>query len=227
MARTSIGSTSKTGPAWWLIGAATMGAMTLGGAVFLLAAFADPTGPVAGVAPLAATTEMRAASLLNHADPGPVDIQLAQAAARRALTIAPTHAAAWLDLAYIDRLRHGKLTPAGVAALQRSYDFEPLGPDVSPWRIRFAHEHWSEIGPELRREAIKETESLWTAAGGAETLSAMPARISDGPGRMALTLTVARLAAMRRPAAERAPSPAAAPASAAVTVPASSAPAAR
>jgi hypothetical protein len=211
--RTSIGASKKAGPAWWLIGAAAMGAVALGGAAFLLAAFADPTGPVAGVAPLAATTEMRAASILNRADPAPADVRLAEAAARRALSIAPTHAAAWLDLAYIDRLRHGRLTAAGVAALQRSYDFEPLGPDVSPWRIRFTHEHWTEIGPELRRQAIKETESLWTAAGGAETLSAMPARITDGPGRMALTLTVARLAAMRRPASEPV-SPAASPAAA-------------
>ena len=202
MARTSIGASKKPGPAWWLIGAAAMGAVALGGVAFLLAAFADPTGPVAGVAPLAATTEMRAASILNRADPSPADVRLDAAAARRALSIAPTHAAAWLDLAYIDRLRHGRLTSAGVAALQRSYDFEPLGPDVSPWRIRFTHDHWTEIGPELRRQAIKETESLWTAAGGAETLSAMPARITDGPGRMALTLTVARLAAMRRPTAE-------------------------
>jgi hypothetical protein len=213
VARTSIGAAKKTGPAWWLIGAATMGAVALGGAAFLLTAFIDPTGPVAGAAPLAAAAEMRAASILNRADPSPADVRLAEAAARRALAIAPTHAAAWLDLAYIDRLRHGRLTPAGVAALQRSYDFEPLGPDVSPWRIRFTHEHWTEVGPELRRQAIKETESLWTAAGGAETLSAMPARITDGPGRMALTLTVARLAAMRRPVAEPvAAAPAAPPA---------------
>jgi hypothetical protein len=179
----------------WIIAVVALGLVALAGAGLGLGAYADPGGPVAGVAPLAAVDEARAAQLLNQPQPNAAQITRAEAAARSALRKAPTHAAAWLELAYADALRHGRLTPAGLVALRRSYDFEPLGPEVSPWRIRFVSEHWTEVGPELRRESIKETEALWTAAGGREVLTALPQKIVNTSGRLSLALTVARLTA--------------------------------
>jgi hypothetical protein len=194
-ARPSASARPAQRPGLWLAATAALSVLALAGAGLGLAAYADPGGGVASVAPLAAVDEARAAQLLNQPQPGAAQIRRAEAAARSALRKAPTHAAAWLELAYADALRHGRLTPAGLVALRRSYDFEPLGPEVSPWRIRFVAEHWTEVGPELRRESIKETEALWTAAGGREVLTALPQKISNTSGRLSLTLTVARLTA--------------------------------
>ena len=54
------------------------------------------------------------------------------------------------------------MTPAGVAALQRSYDLVAYDPDEASWRIAFALQHWADVPPELKAEVKAEAMAVGT-----------------------------------------------------------------
>jgi hypothetical protein len=165
-----------------------LAALTATGAALCILAFSGPGGPVAGFLPLAPVDEVRAERLLDAGGHDPRRLKEADAAAMRALHQAPTHAAAWLDLAFSDAARHGGLTDAGRTDLQNSYVFEPLGPDVSAWRIRFAFEHWDALGPELRHETLYEVQTLWPI--GQNEIRKQLQAVRNPSGRLAAGLLV-------------------------------------
>jgi hypothetical protein len=138
--------------------AGAMAGCTASGACWCILAFQDPDGVVAGAAPLAPTEELRAARLLGA---GPTQVAAGEAAAHRALQQGPTRAASWLDIAYADVQRHGSLTNVGRQALQRSYTFEPLGPDVTKWRVRFTLNHWDELTASGHSDVLNEIRTRW------------------------------------------------------------------
>lgn len=114
------------------------------------------------------------------------DWNRASEASLEAIAQAPTNAAAWARLAYIDWSRSGRLTPAGAEHLQRSYSMAPLGPDLTSWRLRFAYENWADLPPELRQSATQELRTLtryrgWVAK---EVVS----EIRDPVGRFAASM---------------------------------------
>jgi hypothetical protein len=159
----------------------------------ILWAMADPDSPAQSMLRLASVEESRAGDILEQKPVTPKRLDAAEAAARRALAQAPTHAMAWLQLAYIDRQRHGRLTPAGLQALQRSYDFEPYGPDVTEWRVLFAFDHWGQLTPELRRQVLREVEARWSVPDNRQHMREWPQAIANPSGRVAALLTLKNL----------------------------------
>lgn len=171
---------------------------------WLIWAAADADGLASQVTPSDFSQERKATDLLGGALT-PARLAAAEGAANAALRIAPTHAGAWIDLAFVDSVRNGgRLSAVGLKALQKSYDFEPLGPDVSPWRLKFDFEHWDQLTPELRTAAIDEAAAAWISADGegAQALVAMPDTVLNPAGRIAATLVMASVAAPK-PAAPK------------------------
>jgi hypothetical protein len=167
------------------------GGTALGAAVCVIA-LSDPDGPVAGAAGLAPSQEVKSQRLLTPARLTPVGLALGEAAARAALRQGPTRATAWLDLAYAETRKAGALSTAARDALRRSYVFEPLGPDNTGWRVRFAFEHWDELTPDLRDSALAEVRAQWPS-GEHNVVAGALAGIQNPAGRLAATVLTAQL----------------------------------
>lgn len=88
------------------------------------------------------------------------DLARAATLSRKAIALNPYDSSAWLRLASIDVLEHGRLTEAGVASIRRSYDLVAFDPYVASWRIRFALEHWQDVPADLRAEVRAEAMAL-------------------------------------------------------------------
>jgi hypothetical protein len=160
-----------------------LGLLTLTGSSFLAMGIAAPDSPFGAWSPLAWVHDARAAGRMDTARPGPADLNSAEAESWAALSHAPVDDVAWLDLASIDRLRHGRLTARGLLWLQRSYDVAPFGPDTSRWRVRFALDNWDSLTPELREEVAGEFKAEWSHA--QADLQAMGAGLQSRNGRLA------------------------------------------
>ena len=89
------------------------------------------------------------------------NLDRAAARSRQALAVAPYENSARLRLVYIETLRHGRLTPAGVQLLVQSYDLLPLDPNVAAWRIGFSLEHWQSLTPDARRAVYEEARAFY------------------------------------------------------------------
>lgn len=127
--------------------------LTLGGALAGLAALTPASTPVPS--PMVVTLgQSRAADLALRASPP--DLEAAILASQLALSQAPYDTSSRLRLAYIDSL-DGKLSPAGVAHLERSYELLPLDQYVAVWRVGFALNHWGDLTPDLRKKVEAET----------------------------------------------------------------------
>lgn len=99
---------------------------------------------------------MQAERLLAQADPQGISAAAQRKAALAVLAARPGVADGWLRLAYADRLQHGRLTDAGVHALEMSYLIEPFAYRRSPWRLAFALDNWTGIGAQARKDALEE-----------------------------------------------------------------------
>ena len=85
-----------------------------------------------------------------------------EAAAARLLKADPASARSWALASYMDWLEHGRhLTPAGVAALDRSYTMSPFDHYAGPWRINFALENWDVLRRDQRGMVMAETNWLF------------------------------------------------------------------
>jgi hypothetical protein len=116
------------------------------------------------------------------------DLDAASADTWAALSQAPMTASAWSRLAYIDQVRSGRLTTEGRQYLERSYAVAPLGPDITPWRVRFAYENWQYMTPDLRQSAIAELRILTRYRGW--VAKDLPAEIQNPTGRFAAGMTI-------------------------------------
>ena len=144
--------------------------------------------------PITETHQARAASALNVLRPATPLWDAAAQQTREELRIAPMRTAPWMRLAYIDAQRHGgHLTPAGVAAIQHGYDFAPYSNDVGVWRLAFVYDHWDEVTPEIRREALDETAVLWRVRARYGERGRFPEVISNDAGRLAVVLAIANI----------------------------------
>tara|TARA_R110000850_G_scaffold190848_1_gene316920 strand:+ start:217 stop:771 length:555 start_codon:yes stop_codon:yes gene_type:complete len=121
-------------------------------------------------------------------------VQEALQANRLVLTSAPMTASAWLRIPYLQSRAGAPLNSASLVALENSYAVSPFGPDVTNWRLRFVFEHWSEVSPSLRRQAIAELKVLLTNRG---TRAFDSVEIQDPAGRLAARLTASGVEAQR------------------------------
>ena len=92
--------------------------------------------------------------------PSVAELDWAAAKSRQALAVAPYENGPRLRLAYIETLRHGRLTPEGVQLFAQSYDLVPLDPNVAAWRIGFGLEHWASLTPDARRAVYEEAKAF-------------------------------------------------------------------
>lgn len=138
--------------------AATAATLSLGGLVVL------NTGATVGAPPFAIGLSQghdEAAYRRLLGMPSAADLNWASSKARQALAVAPYENGPRLRLAYIETLRHGRLTPAGVQLFTQSYDLLPLDPNVAAWRIGFGLENWESLTPEARRAVYEEARAFY------------------------------------------------------------------
>ena len=174
------------------LGTATLiGAVSTVCSIGAAAAASTLSSQVPVVSGLAIVTEPRAARSAEHDDD-----QLAFLANRLVLSSAPMTASAWLRIPYLQSRTGLPLDAASLSALEKSYAVAPFGPDVTGWRLRFIFEHWSEVTPSLRGQAIAELNVLLADRG---NRAFEPAEIHHPAGRLAATLTKERVVASRAP----------------------------
>lgn len=163
--------------------AAAAGVLALGGGGWLAAAHSWPTAAAFRSAPLPVVTEARA---FEVATTSPPDLAEVRRRSEATLALRPGDSVAWARLAWVAR-QEGDLRRMR-AMLGRTYDVAPHGPEVTPWRLRFAFGAWGDLTPELRRQAIAElrvARRAWPAA-----VQKADPDIRDPAGRLAWTLTV-------------------------------------
>jgi hypothetical protein len=151
-------------------------------------------GPVRLLA-IGAGYDRRANALAASAEASPHDRAIAEELSQAAIGQFPYDIQAWLRLAYLDALQPGGLSPAGLAALQRSYDLVAVDPEMGVWRVHFALEHSQALTPALRRTVHQEADALWKNPQRRQALIQMVPTISNAAGRLSLALWLNRLSA--------------------------------
>jgi hypothetical protein len=113
-------------------------------------------------------------------------------AARRLAEADPANPESWTAVAYADWLQHrGTLSPAGLAALDRSYEITFFEPEGAAWRIGFALDNWTALTPALREQVLAEAREALRDPLVAPQLRTRLARIRGAEGRLAATLILA------------------------------------
>jgi hypothetical protein len=149
-------------------------------------------GPVPLVK-LAAGYARPAERLLADPAPSPQAVAEAERLSRQALAQFPYDNSSWLRLAYADRLRHGRLTPQGVALLRRSYDLAPIDIYAGAWRISFVLENSQSIPRDVRQSARREFGALWRDYRRRGELLQMAGALQNPAGRLSAALWLNRL----------------------------------
>lgn len=142
---------------------------------------------------VAAGYDRQATEDLNSGHPSPATLAHAAAFSRAAIAQFPYDTRAWARLAYIDQLEHRRLTPAGVAALQKSYDLVGIDPDIGLWRIRFALENSQAIPRSLRASVREEVTALWTYWDDRQRIIDLQPKLENPAGRLSLALWINQL----------------------------------
>jgi hypothetical protein len=176
---------------WIALVAFVMAAVTFVSASFLAIGLAAPDSVFGALSPLSLAHDRRASNILDHEPHTPANLERARQETWQALNQSPADDAAWLRLAYIDRLKHGRLTGEGTTWLERSYEVAPFGPETSLWRVRFAWENWDALTPELRKQVADEVRVQWPTRKG--DYAALSAAVANPAGRLAAALMVSQL----------------------------------
>ena len=113
------------------------------------------------------------------------------AAAQRLVEGDPANPESWTALAYVDWLQHGALTPAGVAALDRSYQITFFEPEGAVWRIGFALDNWTALTPALRQQVLAESREALRDPLVAPQLKTRLSRVRTAEGQLAATMILA------------------------------------
>jgi O-antigen ligase len=172
------GSRQGRGPAFGvaafvvLASGAVLVSLTAGGGI--------PLGPVT-IAPMAAGYDRAATKGLETAR-APAALDRAETLSRKAIALSPYDTSAMLRLAYIDTLRHGRLTAEGAEQFALSYERAPLDQAVASWRIKFALESWSQLTPQTQAAVRREFEALVQTRSHRQILLDLLGDIRQGPG---------------------------------------------
>ncbi|HVI33727.1 hypothetical protein [Phenylobacterium sp.] len=167
--------------------AAAGGLLSLGGLVVL------NTGATLGPPPLTLGFSQgydEAAYRRVLGSPSAADVDWAERKSREALAVAPYENSPRLRLAYIDFLRHGRLTPAGVQLFSQSYDLLPVDPNIAAWRIGFGLEHWEHLTPDARRAVYEEARAFHRLRSRDVNVPRVLASVRNPSGRLAAALWI-------------------------------------
>lgn len=171
-----------------LVAAWGPGLLGLGALGLALSGLIGLTGPL----PLN-RLDAQADSLLRAPTPRPADIQQSARLTEQLIARRPTDSAAWLRLAYIDKLQHAPLSAQAQAKVLRSYELEPFGPELTRWRQTFLFDNWPALSPALRERSLSELSAVFPRHGWA--LRDIPDAVDDPQGRMAAFMAFSRLRA--------------------------------
>jgi hypothetical protein len=108
----------------------------------------------------------------------------------------PADPTPWLTTAWIEVSAAATLTPLANAALLRSYQLAPYGPEVTLWRLAFIFDHWGSASPAVRALALQELRVVYPQKGW--EIEALARTAADPTGRMIATLASRRLRAIER-----------------------------
>lgn len=158
-------------------------ALGLVGLALALAGLFGPIGPL----PL---DRLEAAADAHLQAPVADDLDQAAGLTERLIAQRPTDASAWLRLAYIDRAQHATLSARAQAQVLRSYALEPLGPELTRWRLTFLFENWDALSLPLQDKAINELAAIFPRHGWA--LRDLPSTIQNPRGRMVAFMAFSR-----------------------------------
>lgn len=162
---------------------AALGAATLACSLALALPLSQPASWKPDQPRHAAVSDARA---LAATAASPPDLDAAALATRETLADRPLDATAWARLAWIADQQGD--AAAMLDALDRSYVAAPHGPEVTAWRLQFCLDRWSDLTPELRRQARSE---LMVASRTRPALvRAVKDSVSDPAGRLAVSLTI-------------------------------------
>lgn len=127
---------------------------------------------------------------------GPPDSAAVLAWAEAETVRRPADPTPWLTMAWIQASTSTTLTPSANAALLRSYQLAPLGPEVTLWRLAFIFDHWSSASPAVRASALRELRVVYPQKGW--DIEALARTAVDPTGRMIATLASKRLRTIER-----------------------------
>lgn len=144
-----------------------------------------------------------AADLLQARSPDPSDVERVSELTQVSLAQRPLDGAALLRVAYLSALTSGELDQTANQAILRSYAVEPLGSEITLWRLGFVLDHWSSASQDVRKAALEEFHAVYPRRSWDFDAVARTAR--DPDGRMVGSLTARRL---RRTMEATAPAPA-------------------
>ena len=102
-----------------------------------------------------------AADLLQARTPDPADVERVSELTRVSLAHRPLDGAALLRVAYLSTLASGELDQTANQAILRSYVVEPLGSEITLWRLGFILDHWSSASPDVRQAALGEFRAVY------------------------------------------------------------------
>lgn len=112
---------------------------------------------------------------------------------KRLTVAAPCLPEVWLGFAYAVSPDPGLgMPPTAQAALERSYQLEPIALDQGLWRIVFIMERWRSAPPALRIAALRELSGLWFVSGLRQQLEHLTVLPEDQAARLAAALTIQR-----------------------------------
>lgn len=113
------------------------------------------------------------------------------AAAWRIARSEPANPEGWSAVADADARAHNRLTAAGLQALDHAYAVSFFDRPTAVWRIGFAYDHWSQLTPELRKDARAEALAALTDPGLTDEAKARLKAVSDPAGRLQAAILVA------------------------------------
>lgn len=157
------------------------------------------------LAVIGAGYDREAERLLASRKPSRAATDRAEQLTHLALDEFPYDTSSWTRLAYIDRLRHGRLTQTGASALARSYDLVAIDPNVGAWRIHFALENWDKLPKSLKKSVREEAKAMATDGNGKVKLRAALDAVKAPTGATLAALWLQRYVASPSPSEHRAP----------------------
>lgn len=165
-----------------------------GGAALMTARLAPASIPAQTLASIVSLPQVPAAMAQAALDELPSDLPRARALTLNELSVAPSHAEAWLRLAYIESVQSGgQLSPPANAALKKAYALAPVDAKFASWRLRFILEHWQSADPAVRAFAMDEIDVLWRETSFRRSMRSLLLTLVNPSGQMALSLRVQTL----------------------------------
>lgn len=177
----SAGSRRRPGPWRW--------AFTLAAVAVTALSITVATGLHPAMEP--SRYDQQARRALSGGPVSPEEVDRLSSITRRSLARRPLDGAAQLRLAYLTVLRTGGLDAQANEAVVASYGVEPLGSEISLWRIGFGFDNWSTASPPVRRAVLNELAAVYPRR--SWDLDAIAGTTSDPQGRMVALIATRRL----------------------------------